>query len=233
MSDTRQPLPSHAGHRARLRERFQRAGFAGFSEHEIVELLLTLCIPRRDVKQPARELLKRFGSIRALLDAPPEALRETPGLGEVAPIALRIIRETATLYLQQGVEGQPLLNAIEKIDDFWRSRLGSLGHEVFEVGYLDSAYRLLQNGVERLQEGTIDRAAVYPRRVVEAALRRGASGLVLAHNHPNGVCRPSEADFKLTDAIANAAAPLSIRVVEHLILTRDAAYSFRRQGHLK
>jgi DNA repair protein RadC len=209
-----------------------KSGFAGFADYEIVELLLTLCIPRRDVKTPARALLQRFGSIRGVLDTPLEELRTCPGMGEVAPVALRIVRETATLYLRQSAEGVAVLNGVDKIIDFWRSRLAPLSHEVFEVGYLDSGYRLLQNGVERLQEGTVDRAAVYPRRVVEAALRRGASGLVLAHNHPNGRCEASQADVKLTHAIEQAAAPLQIQVVEHLIVAGEDVLSFRRKGLL-
>ena len=111
-------------------------------------------------------------------------------------------------------------------------RIGALRHEVFAVAYLDSAYRLLRNGVETLQEGTIDRAAVYPRRVVEAALRREAAALVLAHNHPNGNVQPSEHDKVLTRAIVLAAETIGLRVVDYLIVSPEDVFSFRKAGLL-
>ena len=115
---------------------------------------------------------------------------------------------------------------------FWRARIGALPNEVFEVGYLDSGYRLLRDGVERLEEGTIDRAAVYPRRVIEAALGRGAFAIALAHNHPNGAVTPSEQDKVLTRAIVLAAETVSLRVVDHLIVSPGEAFSFRKAGLL-
>ena len=191
---TEQGAPHYHGHRKRLRERFVKNGLAGFAEHEALELLLTLAIPRTDVKQPAKALLKRFGSLRGVLDAPLAELRCVPGIGEVAAIGLHLVREAAALYLQQESEGGDVLRNATKISDFWRMRIGALKHEVFAVAYLDSAHRLLPDGIQTLQEGTIDRAAVYPHRVVEAALKRQAAALVLAHNHPNGNVQPSEQD---------------------------------------
>ncbi len=158
------PEAHYHGHRKRLRERFLKGGLAGFAEHEVIEMLLTLAIPRLDVKQPAKALLERFGSLRGVLDAPLTELRSVKGIGEVASISLKVIREAATLYLLETSEEAQVLREPERLSDFWRMRIGHLKHEVFAVAYLDSAHRLLRNGVETLQEGTIDRAAVYPRR---------------------------------------------------------------------
>lgn len=226
--ESRMERPHYHGHRRRLRERFLKSGLAGFAEHEVIELLLTLAIPRSDVKQPAKALLKRFGSLRGVLDAPLPELRSTDGIGEIAAVALHIIRESAALYLQEASEGVEVLRDPERLSDFWRMRIGALKHEVFAVAYLDSGYRLLRNGVETLQEGTVDRAAVYPRHVVEAALRRQAAGLVLAHNHPNGNVQPSEHDKVLTRAIVLAAETISLRVVDHLIVSPEETFSFRK-----
>ena len=220
------------GHRARLRDRFARSGFEGFAQHEIVELLLTLAIPRRDVKLPAKALLGRFGSVRGVLDAPPEALRQVAGIGSVAPIALGIIRAAAAVYLRQAAERGSVLREPARLKDFWRLRIGSLPNEVFAVAWLDSGLRLLPRGIEVLQQGTVDRASVYPRQVVEAALRRGAAAIVLAHNHPNGRVEPSEADKITTRAIALAAETIRLRVVDHLIVSADEAFSFREAGLL-
>ncbi|OYV47907.1 MAG: hypothetical protein B7X06_02385, partial [Verrucomicrobia bacterium 21-51-4] len=120
-----------AGHRSRLRDRFLKTGFKGFSEHEVVELMLTLCIPRRDVKPQAKALLQQFGSLRGVFDASLEALQKMPGVGEVAAISLKIIREASTLYLEsQVVQSEECLRSSVEISRYWRARLGGIAHEV-------------------------------------------------------------------------------------------------------
>jgi DNA repair protein RadC len=224
--------PHFHGHRQRLRERFLKSGLAGFADYEVVELLLTLAIPRADVKQPAKALIAQFGNLRGILDAPIEELRAVPGIGSVTPVALQIIKAAATLYLQQSGEGLDSLADPARLSEFWRMRIGALQNEVFEVAYLDSGYRLLRDGVDRLEEGTIDRATVYPRRVIEAALKRGAAAIVLAHNHPNANLTPSEHDKVLTRAIVLAAETVHLKVVDHLIVSARDTFSFRKAGLL-
>jgi len=222
--------PHYHGHRQRLRERFEKAGLEAFAPHEVLELLLTLAIPRKDVKQPAKALLARFGSLRGVLDAELSDLREVRGLGQVAPVALRIVREAANHYLQQKTrEGFSLANQ-EGLFEYCRSALGALTYEVFKVFYLDSGYRIL--GDETLEEGTIDRAAVYPRRVMDAAVRNRAAALLFAHNHPNGNVKPSEQDKTLTRALVLAAETLQIKVLDHVIVSKDDVFSFRKEGLL-
>lgn len=184
------------------------------------------------MKQPAKALIARFDNLRGILDAPLEALQTVKGIGSVAPIALRIIRETASLYLQQSAEQCDSFTDPEALSRFWRAKIGALPHEVFQVGYLDTGYRLLRDGVETLEEGTIDRAAVYPRRVIEAALRRGAATLVFAHNHPNGDVQPTEQDKVLTRALVLGAATVQIKVLDHLIVSPDNVFSFRQEDLL-
>lgn len=220
------------GHRQRLRDRFMKSGFEGLADYEVVELILTLAIPRADVKLPAKELIARFGSLRGILDAPLEELASISGIGSVTPVALQIIKAAATLYLQQSAEEIDSFADPERLSEFWRMRIGALQNEVFEVAYLDSGYRLLRDGVERLEEGTIDRAAVYPRKVIEAALKRGAAAVVLAHNHPNADLTPSEHDKVLTRAIVLAAETVHLKVVDHLIVSAEDTFSFRKGGLL-
>lgn len=220
--------PTHAGHRQRLRQRFLTTGLEGLADYEVVELILTLAIPRTDVKQPAKQLIKQFGNLRGILGAPIEELRHVDGVGEVTPVALRIIRSAATLYLQQAAEKVDSLADSQRLAEFWRMRIGSPANEVFQVAYLDSGYRLLRDGVEELEQGTVDRAAVYPRRVIESALRRGAAAIVLAHNHPNGSVNPSEHDKLLTRAIVLAAETVHLKVLDHLIISIDEVFGFRK-----
>lgn len=222
----------YQGHRQRLRERFIKNGLQGLADYEVVELLLTLAIPRSDVKKPAKALIEHYGNLKNILDAPLEELQEIKGIGSVAPVALRIIRETASLYLQLSAESRDVFTDSEVLYQFWRAKIGSLPNEVFQVGYLDSGYRLLPAGVETLEEGTVDRANVYPRKVVEAALRRGAAALVFAHNHPNGNVQPSEQDKLLTRALVLAATTVQIKVLDHLIISPNEVFSFRKEGLL-
>ncbi len=234
MPDAEILLPSRAtdaeGHRRRLRERFERGGLAAFAEHEIVELLLTLALPRRDVKPLAKTLIARFGNLRGVLEAPLDSLREVPCIGEVAPVAFRIIKAAAELYLRQGAEEEPLLNNYARLEAFWRARLGELKHEVVEIAYLDKSYRLLPQGVERLVEGSIDGVSVSLQLLMKKALGRGARYLVLAHNHPSGDLSPSEEDAALTSRVGISAKAVEIELLDHWIISSSGCYSFRRAG---
>jgi DNA repair protein RadC len=113
---------------------------------------------------------------------------------------------------------------------FWRANIGALPHEVFHVGYLDSGYRLLKDGCEELEQGTVDRASVYPWRVAETALQNKAAAVVFAQNHANGNVHPSDHDKTLTRALVLAAQTLQIKVLDHLIVSADSVFSFRKEG---
>ncbi|MGF1483270.1 MAG: DNA repair protein RadC [Opitutales bacterium] len=222
----------HQGHRERLRERFRQAGFSGLAEHEVVEIVLTLCIPRRDVKPIAKALLKRFGNLRGIFFASPEELMSVKGVGESTPVNLHIIRDAFGLALRQEIEGTVVLDSVKKLVAFWQSRIATLRYEVFEAAYLDNRHRLVRNGVVRLSAGTIDRTAVFPRSVAEQALKLSAKNVVLAHNHPSGKLQPSREDLRLTQMIQEALKPLDIGVLEHLIVAGGDYYSFRHNDLL-
>jgi DNA repair protein RadC len=232
--------PHYLGHRKRLRERFQKTGLSSFQDYEVVELLLTLAIPRKDVKIPAKEAIKRFGSFKGVLDAPIEELRKIPGIGEVAPLAIKFIKESATLYLQPKTQTDLTIakTGPEKLSledpkilfDYCRAAIGAQPNEVFKVIYLDSRCRVID--LETITEGTIDRATVYPRKVMESALRKRASILVFAHNHPDGNISPSEQDKTITRALVLAAKTLNIDILDHIIVSKDEVFSFRKEGLL-
>lgn len=225
------PVVDHReGHRARLRQRFVQSGLESFAPHEIVELLLTLCIPRRDVKPLAKSLLARYGSLKGLLDAPLEDLQQVDGVGEVTPVALRIIKETMGIYLREQAEQQPMLDNMDALIDLWRTRLGELREEVFEVAYMDQSYRLVRGGIERMEEGSPNRTTVYPRKVAAQALRRSAVHVVVAHNHPGGQLEASQQDIHLTKQIKAACQAVGVNLLDHIIVTEDDAFSFLEQG---
>ncbi len=223
--------PRYLRRRRRLHERFVKKGLESFAEHEVMELLLTFAMPRADVKQPAKRLLAEFGRLRAVLDASLDELTAVHGIGPVAATGLHVIRAAATAYLRQTAEGRALLEPRDLIN-FWRLHFDGLRHEAFAIGYLDAGYRLLPDGVEILQQGTIDHSVICPRDVVAGALKREAAALMLAHNHPHGDVEPTESDRHLTDVIATAAETVDARVVDHVVVSAATAFSFRAMGWL-
>jgi DNA repair protein RadC len=222
--------PHHLGHRKRLKERYEKAGMGGLQDYEILELLLFYAIPQGDVKARAKELLKRFGSLKGVLDADLKALREVPGIGEHSSLFFRVVRDVRTLYLRQGAELKDQISSTKELIDYCLASMGGLKDEHFAVIYLNARNRIIQ--VETIQEGIVNQAVVYPRKVLEKALKHKASAIILVHNHPSGHVRPSDADIRLTRVLQDAARVMDIVLHDHLIVGENRFFSFREEGIL-
>ena len=218
------------GHRNRLRKRFLKNGLQSFPDYEAVEFLLTLAIPRGDVKPQAKEALRRFKTFRGVLDAPLEDLRQIPGLSEAPSAAIRFVKEAAARYLQQKTTQGPSLKSSQAVVDYCRASMGAEANEQFRVIFLNKRARIL--GEETIAKGTIDESAVYPRRIMEEALIRKATSLLLVHNHPSGEVSPSSQDKALTRMLQLAGKTLGMEIFDHLIVSKDAAFSFKQEGLL-
>lgn len=224
--------PNFSESSKRLRARFLATGLEGFDDTEVVELLLSVEHSGVGLPDVARQLVERFGNLRGIIDASTQEMEQVAAGNADLPMLVRIIRETAQRYLLQTAATRCLLVDSQLLENFWRMRIGSLSNEVVQVAYLDSGYRLIRDGVETLAEGTVDRATIHPRRVLEGALRRHASILVIAHNHPNGQVQPTEHDKLITRALVLAAEAIAIRIHDHLIVSGDRVFSFRAAGLL-
>lgn len=219
------------GHRQRLRQKFREHGLDKFTDEEVVELLLTFGTPRRDCKQAARELLRKFGSIRAIFEADLKDLARIKDIGPNNPVAIKFISEVAGRYLEQGLIGRDYLGSSVKVHQYLQHDLENLAKEVFKVIYLDGANGVI--GIENLTHGTVGAANVHPRELIERALSKHAAGLVFAHNHPSGNVQPSADDFRLTRQLVHAARLVEMNVIDHIIVGKGGQYfSFRDQGHL-
>jgi len=218
----------NSGHRQRLKLKYLTAGIEAFHDYEVVELLLTYAIPRRDIKPLAKELLARFGSIKGIIDAEPGELKKVDGISEHTAILFKLFKEASTLYLQQKAREKPQISCTSELINFCRTTLGGKKDEEFWVIYLDVQNQIIE--FEALQKGTVNQATVYPRQVLENALRRKASALILVHNHPSGHVRPSEADIRITRVINETAKMLDINVHDHMIIGEDRFFSFREEG---
>jgi DNA repair protein RadC len=229
-------LPEKAGmegHRRRLRERFVKSGLAGFHDHEILELLLTYAIPRRDVKTIAKDLLNEFGNnLASVFDAPAEALLRVDGVGENAAVLISLTPRLFDSYQSSRWVRHETFASTEAAVSYLRALLGTQRNEVFCVLALDSKNRLI--AVERVQKGSVNRTAVFPRQVVEASLKHRATAVILAHNHPGGAPLPSAADRQLTQRLKKILDDLDIVVHDHIIIAgHDQFYSFAQTGELE
>jgi DNA repair protein RadC len=217
--------PDYLEHRKRLREKFLKAGSEGLHDYELLELLLTFAIPRLDVKPPAKRLIERFGSLNGVLDGSQAELADVRGVGPTSAILIRLVKELFSAYLAERMEGKDVLSSPRAVVDFARVKLAGLPHEAFMVIFLNVKNRVIEHEV--LQEGTVDRAIVYPRQIIKAALTHKAAGLILSHNHPSGDPEPSQEDKHLTRSIIEAARTVEIKVLDHIIVGKNGYFSFQ------
>ena len=216
--------PDYLGHRKRLRERFRKNGTEGMHDYEVLELLLTYAIPRKDVKPIAKDLLKRFGSLSGVLDAGQKELEEVANIGPISSTLIRLVKETCGIYLAEKMRNKDVLSSPQAVLDFARVKLAGLPHEAFMIIFLNAKNKVLDYKV--LQEGTVDRAVIYPRRMVEEALAHHAAGIILVHNHPSGDSEPSPEDKQLTRSLTEAARTIDLRVLDHIIVGKEGYCSF-------
>ena len=213
--EVRSDLSSHrSGHRARLRHRILTGQGNGLHDHELVEYLLALAIPRRDTKPLASQLIEEFGGFARLLITDADALQNFPGMGETSVAALKIV--------------QPILGSWQALLDYLRADMAHLAHERVRVLHLDSKNRLIRD--ELVSEGSVDQAAIYTREVIKRALALGTAAIILVHNHPSGDSTPSRQDIAITRDICAAGRTLGITVHDHIIIGRDGHTSFRSKG---
>ena len=216
------------GHRQRLRQRFAAHGFDGFHDYEVLELLLTYAIPRIDVKPIAKRLLEIFGTLAGVFDATAAELAQTEGMGEQGALFLSLIRQVEIRYLASDLPGKKVFDRPERVKAHLRMLVQGRGMECFGAVFTDQQHRHIATQI--LFEGTVDRAAVYPRNLMKRALELDAKGLILFHNHPGGTARASQEDMDLTRRMAEACAALEIKILDHFLIAGAEVLSFKENG---
>jgi DNA repair protein RadC len=222
--------PDSSGHRARLRKRLFEGGPEALLDHELIEYLLALAIPRRDTKALAKKLIRDFGGFARLLTADGEAIVRIGAVSESAAAAIKIAQAAALRLLESEVKDQPVLGSWQALLDYLRADMGALPVERVRVLYLNARNMLIRN--EPMSEGSVDEAAVYVREVIRRALEYHATAIILVHNHPSGDPQPSQQDIRLTREIVEAARPLGISVHDHVIVGARTCASMRSLGLL-
>lgn len=219
----------HAGHRQRLRDRLNRNP-DDLADYEILELLLTYVLPRKDTKPLAKTLLQQFGTLADVLSLAPERLRQIPGLADAAVTFWSLWQACQVRRASTPLARKEKFNSPDQVGDMVCARLGHLTKEEFWIILVDNQNRLI--AFTPISSGTVDQTAAYPREILEIALKQHASGLILVHNHPGGDPTPSSQDRNLTETIARLSKDLGIRLLDHLIVTGNTFSSFRTLGFL-
>ena len=223
------PATDASGHRARLRARLIAGGPEALLDHELVEYLLALAIPRRDTKPLARRLIAEFGSYGALLSADATTLAKA-GLSESVIAALKIAQASALRLLKSGIADQPILSSWQALIDYLHADMAHRMIERARVLHLDTRNRLIRD--ELISEGTIDQSAIHVREIVKRALELGSASIILVHNHPSGDPSPSRQDIAITRDIVLALKPLNIQVHDHVVIGSTGHASLRAMGLL-
>lgn len=227
--DKTKPHPAE-GHRSRLGERFIQGGLNAFLDYEIVELLLTLGTPRKDCKPIAKKVIKKFGGLKEVLDAPVEELTEIKGIGEMNIFGLKLFQAISERYAREEIKKRIAVESSSAVYKYLRERIGREKKERFVVLLLDTKNNL--TGIVDISVGTLNENLVHPREVFKEAIRSHAAQIIVAHNHPSGDPEPSDEDLKLTKRLQASGKVLGIELLDHIIISRNKFYSLKEHNLL-
>lgn len=220
----------HQGHRQRVKTRFLTEGLDGFEDHQVLEMLLFFSIPMKDTNELAHKMLNEFGSLAGLFEADPKDICKRCGVSENTAVLVSLIPSLSRRYFSRRWGDKPVLNSSSKAGEYAVSLFAGRTYEVFFVICLDSQNRV--NYAALVHEGTINESPVYPRLIVETVLRHQANSVILAHNHPGGSLQPSQEDMAITKKVASALEPISVQVMDHIIVAGDKYMSFKERNLL-
>ena len=214
----------------RPREKLLNQGAQSLSDAELLAIFLRTGVKGCNVVELARQLLQNFGSISNIYRSSHDEFCKQHGLGTAKYVQLQACLEMSKRYLAEQLDQKDSLTSSQSTRDYLIAELRHETREVFAVLFLDNQHQVLR--FERLFYGTIDAAAVYPRIVVEQALKHQAAAVILAHNHPSGIAEASIADKQITTRLTQGLALIDVRVLDHVIVAAHQCYSFAEHGEM-
>lgn len=210
----------HDGHRERVRKRFMENGLDGFFDHQVLELMLFYCIPRKDTNDMAHILLNKFGSFSAVLDAPFESLLDC-GISSNAAVFIKLIPSLCSRYYQDSYHQKN--DDSKSMEEFILPHFIGQNEEQLFLVLLDAkGKRVFSHVVSR---GTKSEASVNIQKIVQLGVQHDASCAIVAHNHPNGVNLPSKNDIDMTLRLQRALRNVGIVLFDHYIITGMECHS--------
>lgn len=222
----------HAGHRERMRKRFEEKGIDAFAEHEILELLMFYAIPQRDTNELSHSLIDEFGSFFGVFDAPISALENIKGMGKNAAILIKLVIAINAKYLASKAKiDEGALDTVDKVGKFYISKFSEYDHEVVLVTCLDNRLRVKKTFV--ISEGDASSVSIDMKKIVSSVVNTNSTSVIIAHNHPAGVAAPSGKDIETMRIIANTLGKMNIRFIDSVIVAGNDYYSMATRGKYK
>lgn len=214
----------HTGHRARVRARFLREGLDSFEEHNALELLLFYAIPQRDTNELAHKLINTFGSLSAVFDASAESLMQVGGISENTAVLIKLIPAMYGKYTRSKKNPDTLfLRSAEAAGEYFTSLFAGKSTEHFYAVCMNHKCKVLKTVL--ISDGTARETQINTRKLLEAAVHTGASNMLIAHNHPEGVAVPSVADVDETNKLFHMLKNAQVKLNDHFIISGDEWFS--------
>lgn len=215
----------YLGHRQRIKDKFLNSGSSSFSDYELLELLLTTTIPRKDVKPLAKDLIKKFKTFANVINANEKELEKIKGIGKTTTTIFKIINASILRVLNNELTKKPVISNGNELINYYKINIGLKDIEEFHILYLDSKCKLIKD--ETHSTGSINSSSVYPREILKGIIETGANSIILLHNHPSGDPTPSESDIAITQKIKYAINSIDVILNDHLIISKNNYYSFK------
>ena len=210
----------HEGHRNRLKTRFLNNGLESFEDHNILEMLLFYSIPRKDTNNIAHELIQHFGSLKAVFDADFEELIKVNGISENSATLIKMIPAISRAYLKNKSNKRPVLDNLNAVKEFLYHTYYGETKEVVYLLLLNNKLELIS--LERVHDGSVNSAQIELRKLVDLIIKKNASSVILAHNHPDGFPSPSYEDIQTTADLISTLNLIDIQIIEHFVVTENA-----------
>ena len=221
-------MSDHTGHRQRLKDQYLHNGLDGFTDYQVLELLLYFAIPRIDTNPIAHDLIEHFGTLDRVMDAPVSELKQVKGIGDNAAMLLALITDAARYYQVRRNDNMKILGSVAECGRYMLPYFHGKPNETVLLLCLDAKCKVICCRV--VGEGSVNSASVPIRRIVELALTSNATSVVLAHNHPSGIAVPSPEDVVSTRRTAAALAAVDITLVDHIIVADDDFVTLGQSG---
>lgn len=221
-------VSKNKGHRQRVKEKFLKTKFENWKDYEILEFALFFVIPQKDTKDIAKELIDKFGSLKELLHADYKELKKIKGIGEHTINFFYFLKYFAIKYSEINFKQKEKLSSPNEVVTYLKNLIGTSSEEKMYAIYLNASNQVID--CKKISDGTVSRSAVYPTLIATDSLLKKARSVIISHNHPGGVCKPSQNDIIATEAVQKALKTIEVVLLDHIIVTTNDYYSFKDNG---